>query len=68
MVASLSKIKQNSSRTLRDARPGRARLDFPKAQRYLRFPAVKTSIFLCSSPCFFSAVAVLAFSALSWLR
>ena len=63
MVASVSKFKQNSSRTLKDTR-GSGRLDFPKLPALFALPAVKMP-FARSSPYLFSAVAVLALAALS---
>ena len=63
MVASVSKFKQNSSRTVRPAH-GSGRLDFPKPPALFALPAAKMS-FARSSPCLFSVVAVLGLAALS---
>ena len=58
MVASVSKSKQNSSRTMRCA-PRSDRLDFPKPPALLALPVVKMPFF-CSFPHLFLAVAALA--------
>ena len=63
MVASVSKFKQNSSRTLRCA-PKSARLDFPKPPALLALPVVKMALFRSPSHLFL-AVAVLALVALT---
>ena len=62
MVASVSKFKQNSSRTLRYACSS-GRLDFPKPPVLFALPAVKMPVSR-SSPCFFLAVAIVALVAL----
>lgn len=63
MVASVSKFKQNSSRTVGCAR-GSGRLDFPKPPALFALPVVKMP-FLRSPPCLFWAVAVLTLAALT---
>ncbi len=63
MVASVSKFKQNSSRTMRGAR-GSGRLDFPKLPALFALPAVKMPFFR-STPCLFLAAAVIALAALT---
>jgi len=63
MVASVSKFKQNSSRTIRCA-PKSGRLDFPKPPALLALPVVKMPS-LRSLPHLFLAVAALALAALT---
>ena len=63
MVASVSKFKQNSSRTLRSA-PKSGRLDFPKPPALLALPVLKMRFFR-SPPHRFLAVAALALAALT---
>jgi hypothetical protein len=63
MVASLSKFKQNSSRTMRCA-PKPGRLDFPKTPALFPLPAVKMP-FLISSSRLFLAVVALALAGLT---
>lgn len=58
MVASLSKIKQNSSRVVR-WKPSSGRLDFPRPPALFALPVVKLPLF-CSPSRFFLVVATIA--------